>query len=210
MIISAFSEEQVERLTGVSTRQLRYWDRTDFFTPTFASENRRVAYSRVYSFTDVASLRVLNILRNQYCVPLQHLRRVAKDLPQMSTDKWTRSELYVLNRRVVLLEPGTTRYREVVGNQYVIGIVLSVVISDTKRDIEALSVRGKDLVGKIGRARNVCHNAWVIAGTRVPVAAIKQFAKKGYTVSQIRDEYPTLTKEDIESAIRYEGDGIAA
>lgn len=210
MIISAFSEEQVERLTGISKRQLRYWDRTDFFTPAFANENRRVAYSRIYSFTDVASLRVLNILRNQYCVPLQHLRQVARDLPQMSTDKWTRSELYVLNRRVVLLEPGTNKYREVVGNQYVMGIVLSVIVRDTKRDIEALSVRGKDLIGKIGRARNVCHNAWVIAGTRVPVAAIKQFAKKGYKISQIRDEYPTLTEADIESAIRYEGDGIAA
>ena len=210
MIISAFSEEQVERLTGISKRQLRYWDRTDFFTPAFASENRRVAYSRIYSFTDVASLRVLNILRNQYCVALQHLRQVAKDLPQMSTSKWTKTELFVLNRRVVFVEPGTNKYREIVGNQYVIGIVLSAVVNDTRRDVGALNLRGKDEIGKVTRSRNVCHNAWVIAGTRVPIAAIKSFAAKGYTVSQIHDEYPTLTEADIRSAIKHKGDGIAA
>ena len=210
MIISAFTEEQVERLTGISKRQLRYWDKTDFFTPAFVSENRRVAYSRIYSFTDVASLRVLNVLRNQYRVPLQHLREVAKELPQMSTDKWTKTELFVLNRRVVFAEPGTNKYREIVSRQYVIGIALSVVLSDTERDIEDLNRRDESMIGKVTRSRNVCHNSWVIAGTRIPVVAIKQFAKKGYTVSQIRDEYPTLTEADIESAIRYEGDGIAA
>jgi MerR HTH family regulatory protein len=47
-VITAFSDEQVERLTGVTRQQLRYWDRTGFFRPTFASEDRRAAYSRIY------------------------------------------------------------------------------------------------------------------------------------------------------------------
>lgn len=210
MIISAFTEEQVERLTGISKRQLRYWDKTDFFTPAFVSENRRVAYSRIYSFTDVASLRVLNALRNQYRVPLQHLRAVAKELPQMSTDKWTKTELFVLNRRVVFAEPGTNKYREIVSRQYVIGIALNVVLSDTERDVEDLNRRDESMIGKVTRSRNICHNSWVIAGTRIPVVAIKRFAEEGYTITQIREEYPTLTEADIRSAIQHEGDGIAA
>ena len=210
MIISAFTEEQVERLTGISKRQLRYWDKTDFFTPAFVSENRRVAYSRIYSFTDVASLRVLNVLRNQYRVPLQHLRVVAKELPQMSTDKWTKTELFVLNRRVVFAEPGTNKYREIVSRQYVIGIALNVVLSDTERDVEDLNRRDESMIGKVTRSRNICHNSWVIAGTRIPVVAIKRFAEEGYSISQIREEYPTLTEADIRSAIQHEGDGIAA
>ena len=210
MIILAFTEEQVERLTGISKRQLRYWDKTDFFTPAFVSENRRVAYSRIYSFTDVASLRVLNVLRNQYRVPLQHLRAVAKELPQMSTDKWTTTELFVLNRRVVFAEPGTNKYREIVSKQYVIGIALNVVLSDTERDIEDLNRRDESTIGKVTRSRNICHNSWVIAGTRIPVVAIKRFAEEGYTIGQIREEYPTLTEADIRSAIQHEGDGIAA
>lgn len=210
MIVSAFSEDQVQRLTGISKRQLRYWDRTGFFTPSLAEENRRIAFSRIYSFTDVVSLRVLNILRNQYGVSLQHLRKAAEDLPQMSEEKWGSTELFVLNRRVVFVEPETAQYREIVSKQYVIGIPLREIVSDTKRDIKALRERDKGTAGTIVRSRNVCHNAWVMAGTRIRVASIKEFAKEGYTIRQIQKEYPTLTEADIEAALRYEGDGIAA
>ena len=210
MIVSAFSEDQVQRLTGISKRQLRYWDRTGFFTPSLAEKNRRIAFSRIYSFTDVASLRVLNVLRNQYGVSLQHLRRAAKDLPQMSEEKWGSMELFVLNRRVVFVEPETTQYREIVSKQYVIGIPLRVIVSDTRRDIETMRERSKGTSGAVARSRNVCHNAWVIAGTRIRVDSIKEFSKEGYTVQQIQEEYPALTEADIEAALRHEGDGIAA
>src|SRR5437867_8170175 len=97
-VIAAFSEEQVERLTGLTTHRLRYWDRTNFFRPTFGEDNRRVPYSRVYSFKDVASLRVLAILINQYNVSLQHLRQVSDRLKHLNEDRWTKTNLYVLNR----------------------------------------------------------------------------------------------------------------
>jgi DNA-binding transcriptional MerR regulator len=58
-VIRAFTEEQVVRLTALSQRQLRYWDRTGFFRPAFSEENRRVAYNRVYSFKDVCALRMI-------------------------------------------------------------------------------------------------------------------------------------------------------
>ena len=209
-IHAAFSEDQVERLTGISKRQLRYWDRTDFFKPQLAEENRRVAFSRVYSFTDVVSLRVLNVLRNQYSVPLQHLRQVAEALPQMSEAKWGSTQLFVFGRRVVFVEPGTAVYWEIVSKQYVIPIALQSVVADTRRDIEALKERNESTIGRITRARNVCHNAWVIAGTRIPVTAIQRFASAGYSIQEIREEYPSLTDADIESAIEHKGDGVAA
>lgn len=39
VVVSAFTEEQVSRLTGISHRQLRYWDSTKFFVPSLAYEN---------------------------------------------------------------------------------------------------------------------------------------------------------------------------
>ncbi|MCH7831905.1 MAG: DUF433 domain-containing protein [Proteobacteria bacterium] len=210
MVIAAFSEEQVERLTGISKRQLRYWDRTNFFKPAFVNDNRRVAFSRIYSFRDVASLRILNVLRNQYNVPLQHLRKVAEDLPQLSDAKWISTELFVLDRRVVFVEPGTDQYREILSKQYVIGIPLSVVVSDTKRDVERLQEREKEDVGKVARGRNVRHNALVIAGTRIAVETIKRFAEDGYSIKQIMKEYPTLTEIDIKAALKHKSDGLAA
>ena len=35
-VIAAFSEEHVSRLTGLSKTQLRYWDQTGFFTPSYS------------------------------------------------------------------------------------------------------------------------------------------------------------------------------
>ncbi len=209
-VISAFSEDHTEALTGVSKNQLRYWDRTDFFKPSLASDNRRLAYSRVYSFKDILSLRVLNVLRNQYNVPLQHLREVATKLSKLSDRKWTATELFVLNKRVVFVEPDTDQYREIVSNQYVIGLPLKVVLSDTRRDVESLNDRGSNKVGKFERARYVNHNALVIAGTRIPVATIKQFGEDGYSIDEILAEYPTLTRADVEAALRFEEGRTAA
>ncbi|ODT71717.1 MAG: hypothetical protein ABS75_07145 [Pelagibacterium sp. SCN 63-23] len=58
-------------------------------------------------------------------------------------------------------------------------------------------------VGQIAQSRNVAHNQQVIAGTRIPVRSIKAFADAGYSVEQIIEQYPSLTREDIEAAIAH-------
>lgn len=209
-VVAAFSEDQVERLTGISKSQLRYWDRTDFFKPTFAAENRRAAFSRIYSFRDVASLRILNVLRNQYRLPLQHLRDVARQLPALPDVMWTSMELFVIGRRVAFVEPGSDQHREIVSKQYLLGIPLKVVASDTQRDVERLSARAPEEIGRVSRSRNVAHNAWVLAGTRIPVATIKRFAADGFEIAQILKEYPRLTEADIRAALAHEESGAAA
>ncbi len=209
-IISAFSEDHVERLTGVSKRQLRYWDRTGFFRPEMGAVNRRVAFSRIYSFRDVVQLRVLNVLRNQYNVPLQHLRKVSEELNHLSDDKWTATELFVLNRRVIFAEPGTEKYREVVTGQYVMGLPLRTVVQDTRDAVSKLSRRENAEYGRIERKRTVSRNAAVIAGTRIPVSTIIEYHEAGYSSRQIIDEFPRLTQADIEAAIKFYGDRTAA
>ena len=52
-IISAFSADQVVKLTGLTIRQLAYWDDLGFFSPQYAADDRRSPYSRIYSFKDV-------------------------------------------------------------------------------------------------------------------------------------------------------------
>ncbi|MBC01602.1 MAG: hypothetical protein CML67_18900 [Rhodobacteraceae bacterium] len=202
-IISAFTEEQVTRLTGISSHRLRYWDRTGFFHPAFAAENRRAAYSRVYSFMDVTALRVISVLINQHSIPLQHLRKVIFELGTMDNSAWARTTLYVLNRKVIFHDPEDGRQREVVSGQYMIGIPLKTIVSDTRRDVKALSIRSDADLGKIEKHRRISHNSAVIAGTRIPVRSIQQFSEAGYSVEQILQEYPTLTKKDIMAAIEF-------
>ena len=72
--LMAFSADQVSRLTGLSTWQLRHWATTDFFLPEYRDETRRY-FERVYSFRDVVGLRALAKLRKEHRVSLQELRR---------------------------------------------------------------------------------------------------------------------------------------
>lgn len=203
-VIAAFSEDHTSRLTGVTKSQLRHWDRTGFFVPSYADQNRRVAFSRVYSFKDLASLRVLNALRNQFSVPLQHLRQVSARLNHLADDKWTGTRLYVLNRKVIWQEPGTQKPQEVASQQYVVNIDLSDVLSATQQDVAVFNKRDPSQIGVITRSRNVGHNMPVLAGTRIPVSAIKSFGDAGYQPAQIVAEYPDLTEKDVKAALAYD------
>jgi uncharacterized protein (DUF433 family) len=202
-VVAAFSEEQVERLTGLTKGRLRYWAKTDFFKPSFVEENPRLPYSRFYSFKDIVALRTLEMLRVQNNVPLQHLRKVAEKLSHLEDELWIKTTLFVVNRKVAIVNPETGKPEEVVSGQYLLGIPLRQVIEDTSADIVKMRRRTGSMVGHISRSRAIARNAWVIAGTRIPVGAVKRLAEDGYTTEQIIDEYPDLTRKDVEAALRH-------
>lgn len=202
-VIAAFTEDQTERLTGVSKRQLRHWDRTDFFVPSLAFEDRRAQYSRLYSFRDLVSLKVLNSLRNDANVPLQHLREVKAKLARLGDDIWAKTTLYVLNRKVIFHNPDGEVREEVLSGQAILGIPLQVITSGVEDAVKAMRQRDVTQIGKIEKQKNVAHNKPVVAGTRIPVHSVKAFAEAGYSIAQIRNEYPTLTDDDIRTAIDY-------
>jgi len=201
-VIAAFSEDHTSRLTGVTISQLRHWDRSHFYRPSYAEENRRMPFSRIYSFKDIVSLRVLNVLRNQYSVSLQHLREVSEKLSRYAEDRWTGTKLWVLNRKVIWQEPGTSMPQEIVSAQYLVPMNLAEVVADTSERVSQLNERG-NFQGVIEKSRFVSHNVPVLAGTRIPVAAIKRFSEAGYSVAQIIEEYPDLTAKDVEAALTY-------
>lgn len=202
-VLGAFSEAQVERLTGVSIAQLRRWDRTGFFKAALHSDEVR-AFSRVYSFKDLVSLRVLNQLRNVHNVSMPELRKTAREMAHLGDDVWTQTTLYVHRGRVVFDEPETSAKREVTTKQYVADIPLKVAISDTRLAIASMNRRDDDQIGRITRNRYVQQNKPVIAGTRIPVAAIKSFTQAGYSPAEIVDQYPSISVEDVRAAIEYE------
>ena len=203
VVVAAFTMEQAERLTGVSKRQLSYWDRTGFFIPSLAYEDRRVPYSRLYSFRDLACLKVVNALRNESKVSLPHLREVKEKLAHLGDDLWAKTTLYVLKRRVIFHNPETGTREEVLSAQTVLNIPLKAVSGEVETAVNALRQRDPALIGKVERRRNVVGNQPVIAGTRILVRSIKTFADDGYSVEEIRKEYPSLTKQDIRAAIEY-------
>ena len=203
-VIAAFSEDQVVRLTGVRKGQLRYWDQTDFYSPSYCNDRHRDGFGRIYSFRDIVSLKVLGILRNKHDVSVQHLREVKANLGDENRDRWTGVKLYVVNKRVHWREPNTGLPQDVAYKQYVMQpIDLDSIVNGIRDDMRQIIRRDKTTVGTIDKVRSLNQSAPTIGGTRITVEAIARFSAAGYGVGQILDEYPDLTKADVEAALRY-------
>lgn len=203
VVVSAFTEDQAARLTGISTGQLRYWDRTDFFRPSLAYEDRRAAHSRIYSFRDIVCLKIVNVIRNESRVPLPRLRAAKEKLRHLGDDLWAKTTLYILNRSIVFFNPETDRKEDVETGQGILEIPLKVVSGNMEEAVQALRHRDEASIGRFERNRNVLSNQEVIAGTRIPVRSVKAFADAGYSIDAIKKEYPTLTERDIKAAIKH-------
>ena len=137
-------------------------------------------------------------------VPLQHLRKVAAKLSRIKKDPWSEITLYVLGKEVQFREPDTRRVRSAIGGQYV-NLPLRDVIHNVEAEAKHLRTRADDQLGKVEKHRYVAHNSWVVAGTRIPTKAIQRFNEAGYTIAQIIEEYPSLTRRDIKAALAHEG-----
>jgi uncharacterized protein (DUF433 family) len=207
-VIRAFSAGHVVRVTGLTPSQLRYWDATGFFQPAYAHVDGETVPVRLYSFTDLVGLRVLQMLRSTYKVPLTRLRIAAKELAKYSRMPWAELKIVVCNREVSFIEPDTGHARSVSG-QYIILPVLNV-INYVENSVEKLNTRTKDQIGKTTKNRNISHNAEVLAGTRVPVKAIHKFLDYGYDIEKILEEYPSVEKRDIEVLIEARMRSVAA
>lgn len=201
--VQAFSADHVIRLTGLSRAQLRYWDATKFFKPEYAVTNTRDPFSRTYSFQNVVGLRTLGILRRVHGVPLQHLRKVARGLSKYRNAPWSEISLHVLGKQVYFQEPETGKIRSVVGKQYAL-IELKNIIHDVATEANKLRERTPDQYGVVERHRYIVHNAWVVAGTRIPTRAIQRFHEAGFSARRIVEEYPALSDKDVAAALRHE------
>jgi DNA-binding transcriptional MerR regulator len=202
VVVAAFTEDQANRLTGVSLRQLRYWHQDGFFKPSLEMQGDGEPSLRLYSFRDLVCLKIISQLRNESRVPLSHLREVKNTLAHLGHDVWAKTTLYVLNKRVVFHNPETGEKEDAVSGQGVLQIPLKVVTGDMAEAVQALRRRPETSIGQIDTKRAAARNP-VIAGTRIPVRTIKDFAEAGYSVDQIVEQYPSLTPDDVRAAIAY-------
>ncbi|WP_159727783.1 DUF433 domain-containing protein [Methylosinus sp. Ce-a6] len=202
-VVSAFTEDQVTRLTGISQRQLRYWASDSFYKPSIKVDTTDIDGLRLYSFRDLVCLKVINALRNDVKIPLQELRATKERLAHLGDDLWAKTTLYVLGKKVVFENPETGEKEEVSSGQGVLQIPLVVVTGQMADAVRAMRQRKDGSFGKIEQKRGIAQNQAVIAGTRIPVRSIQAFAKAGYTVEEINKQYPTLTKDDIIAAIDF-------
>lgn len=206
-LIAVFSEDHVERLTGLTKGQLKSWDRAGFFAPRYAYEDRHAPYSRVYSFQDVVGLRTIAVLMKHYRISLQQLRKVAQELIRRGYGHWAEVKLYVLKRQVYFRRPKSSEVEGVWDGQLAMVPVIDV-INDVESRVRELKKRDDSQLGHIERHKHVVRNSTVVAGTRIPTAAIRRFKEAGYSIQQIVKQYPTLTVKDVQAALVHE-EGLA-
>ena len=202
--ILGFSADQVCRLTGLTMRQLRYWDRSGFFSPRFGDRRAHRPYSRVYSFRDVVGLRALALLRNVHRVPLQELRAVGARLAEQFDAPWASLTFYVAGRRVFFDDPRTGVRMDVRTGQTVFPFAMLRIAREMQDEVGRLRERDPGDVGRVVRHRYLVHNEPVLAGTRIPTTAVWNFHHAGYDTEAIIAEYPRLTPVDVRAAISYE------
>lgn len=199
-----FTAQHVSQLTGLSLRQVRYWNNQGFFVPQYVHLGRRT-FSSVYSFRDVVGLRTLAVLRNVYKIRLQELKRIGEWLMHRYEAPWASLTFYVRGKEVFFDDPETeTRIAARDFKQTAIHFEMDKIASEMAKAAERLKSRHEEQYGKITRNRYVVHNAPVIAGTRIPTSAIWNFYQAGYDDEAIIEEYPRLTPPDIRAAIEYE------
>jgi len=203
--IVAFTTEHVRRLTGLSVRQIRYWDDTQFFSPTTVDGYRGRAFRRIYSFRDLVGLRTIAVLRNEHKVPLQELRRVGEWLREHHQTPWSSLRFAIAGKTVVFFDPMSGVPTEPKGEgQAVLNIALEPIANEMRQAAERLRDRKDSQIGRIVRNRYVVHNAWTLDGTRIPTQAIWNFHNAGYDTRAILAEYPRLTAKDVQAAIDWE------
>ncbi|MBF6568597.1 MAG: DUF433 domain-containing protein [Candidatus Binataceae bacterium] len=227
MKLGLFTADQVCALCGISARQLAYWDKTGLFKPRYTADEKR-SFNRIYSFRDVVGLRTIGRLRNKYGVPLNpDLRQISEDLKKTPDADWSKLVFYEdpiaesarlkgasgqrkRRARVYFRHPnsGDIIASSPHGQQPL--FEMRTMIQNVERNLARMNRRKPKQIGKVEQHRYVVRNEPVIAGTRIPTAAVYRLHKAGFTSDAILREFPRLQPVDVDAAIKHERVKVAS
>ncbi|HZR32603.1 MAG TPA: MerR family transcriptional regulator [Terriglobales bacterium] len=134
-----FTSRDVVSLTGITPRQLQWWDERGIVVP------ERRGHSRIYSLDDVAEVAVICELRRRG-FPLQRVRKVIRFLQREFSQRLAKTVTGASQYH--LLTDGSHLYLETSARQIVDLLknsrqpLLSICLSDTLRQIRA-NIRNK-------------------------------------------------------------------
>jgi uncharacterized protein (DUF433 family) len=203
-VLMAFTAQQIARLARISERQLRYWEQTNVFHPTYIERRDKGPFRKIYSYRDVVTLRTLARLRQEHNVSLQELRSVNAYIRGSSDAPWTDLAIRAYGNHIVFRDPVTGEWMSANPlGQLMWELELGEVGEESEREARKLMTRSEEHFGLITRNRYIMSNRWVIAGTRIPVEAIVSLHDAGMTHVEIIEQYPSLVSEDIDAALSH-------
>jgi DNA-binding transcriptional MerR regulator len=147
---TAFTSREVAALTGISPRQLQWWDERGLVVP------ERHGRRRWYSMEDLSEIAVIRELR-QRGFSLQRMRKVVRFLQREFGKRLAETVCGASDYH--LLTDGTNLYLETSAQQIVDILknarqpMLAICLSDTVRRVRAHIREGKKLSGRAGSLR---------------------------------------------------------
>lgn len=148
-----FTSQEVIRLTGITARQLQWWDERHIVVP------QRLGHRRVYSLEDVSEIAVICQLRSKG-FSLQRVRKVVRFLQKEFGKRL--AEIVSRSSDYHLLSDGRSLYLET-SPQQIVDILknsrqpmFAVCLSDTVRQVKAI-INGRKPPGRCapGKVRSV-------------------------------------------------------
>jgi uncharacterized protein (DUF433 family) len=200
----AFTADRVLRLTGLTKRQLQYWEETGLIRPSYSRPDARGrGRPRLYDFRDLVELRTVAELR-RHGISLQLVRKVRDYLRGLDYEKpLSVLSFDVLDGELYFAEAGTVRKgRRPEQTILHVTVPLPHIVAQLKEQVAALDVR---MPGVIESRRGTLGGKAVIAGTRISVATVWRLIQSGMGSDEIRELYPDLTDEDIRAAAERAG-----
>lgn len=196
----AFTAERARALTGLTPRQLQYWDEQHFIGPSLTKRKGR-GRKRLYSFRDLVALKVAAKLRETFSLQLiravsDHLRSLDYGAPLAEL------QFAIVDDRLYFREAAHWQEGRPVGQivgEYLINV--GAIADELRGQIVKLDERKR---GEIERRRGVLGGQPVIAGTRIAVRSVQSLANDGATPKQIIELYPDLTLDDVNAALAAE------
>jgi uncharacterized protein (DUF433 family) len=209
-LIALFTTDQAARLTGISAQQITRWARRGFITPRYVDESGWLGVKRLFSFRDLVALRTLLILRDTYHLPDRELSRANEFLQRHYEDPWASLPFHVLGNELIFDEPTLQRRMAAARpGQLALPVDLEPIVQAMHAQVAQTVQRQPSEIGQIRRDRLIMGGRPVIAGTRIPTAAIWSFYSAGATNDEILAQYPDLQSADVEQAIAYERERYA-
>src|SRR5262249_7218052 len=129
-----FTTQEVIRLTGITARQLQWWDEKRIVVPA------RQGHRRIYSFADLSEVAVICELRRKG-FSLQRVRKVVrflqKELGKRLAETMGSSEYHLLtDGRTLYLETSPQQIVDILKNSQ--QPMFAVCLSDTVRQVRAV------------------------------------------------------------------------
>lgn len=196
-----FNSKAVSKITGLSFRQIDYWDRTHFIKPS-VSEASGYGSVRLYSFNDLIQLKVAKTLMDKG-ISLQKIRKaityLKKNIPEIEKPLFELRFLTDGETVFVLTKDKKKIIDALKSGQLVFSIALGEIVEGLKGEIVALQKERKYEVTVRGKKYSVkLHPDTEDGGYWVECPSLPGCASQGDTVEEALE----MIKDAIEGHLQ--------